>query len=84
MVTAIYWSFYCNYRPFYGFSIFDIDKFGKICRHHWKERLKISKLAKFESDLLKTNKDIPPQSGKILQIYVWCGAQTCPPPYKCL
>ena len=35
---------------FYGFSIFDIDKFGKICQHHWKEHLKISKIAKFESD----------------------------------
>ena len=33
---------------------FDIDKFGKICQHHWKEHLKISKIAKFESDLLKT------------------------------
>ena len=51
MVTAIYRSFYW---PFYGFSIFDIDKFGKICQHHWKEHLKISKIAKFESDLLKT------------------------------
>ena len=32
-----------------------MDKFGKIRRHHWKECRKISKFAKFESDLLKTN-----------------------------
>ena len=30
-------------------SSFDLDKFGKIRRHHWKERLKISKITKFES-----------------------------------
>ena len=33
------------------FSTFDIDKLGKIHQHHWKEHLKISKIAKFESDL---------------------------------
>ena len=27
-----------------------MDKLGKIRRHHWKECLKISKIAKFESD----------------------------------
>ena len=27
-----------------------MDQFGKIRRHHWKERLKISNIAKFESD----------------------------------
>ena len=32
-----------------------MDKLGKIRRHHWKERLEISEIAKFESDLLKTN-----------------------------
>ena len=32
------------------FSTFFMDQFGKIRRHHWKERLKISKIAKFESD----------------------------------
>ena len=35
-----------------------MDKLGKIRGHHWKERLKISKSAKFDSDLLKTNEDI--------------------------
>ena len=36
---------------------------GKIRRYHRKERLKISKIVKFESDLLKTNKDIAPEAG---------------------
>ena len=45
-----------SHRPF--FSTFDMDKLGKIRRHHWKERLKINKIAKFESDLLKTNEGI--------------------------
>ena len=27
-----------------------MDQLGKIRRRHWKERLKISTLAKFESD----------------------------------
>ena len=39
------------------FSTFDMYKLGKIRRHHWKERLTISIIAKFESDLLKTNED---------------------------
>ena len=30
-----------------------MDKLGKIHGHHWKERLKISKIAKFESASLK-------------------------------
>ena len=45
-----------------------MDKFGKICQHHWKERYKISKIAKFENE--------------ISQMFVWWGAQTCPPTYK--
>ena len=40
-----------------------MDELGKIRRFHRKERLKISKIAKFESDLLKTNKDIAPEGG---------------------
>ena len=39
-----------------------MDKFGKIGRHHWKERLKISKVTKFKSDLLQANKDTATQS----------------------
>ena len=38
--------------------------------HYWKERLKISKTAKFKRELLKTqktNEEIAPQSREILQ-----------------
>ena len=60
------------------FSTFDMDEFGKIRRHHWKGRLKISKISKFESDLLRSYKDTAPQSREILQTFVWGGggAQT--------
>ena len=39
-----------------------MGKFGKICRHHLKERLKISKITKYKSDLLQGNKDTDSQS----------------------
>ena len=32
------------------FSICDMEQLGKIRREHWKERLKIIKTDKFESD----------------------------------
>ena len=32
------------------FSTFNMDKFGKIPWHHWKEHLKMSEIVKFESD----------------------------------
>ena len=41
-----------------------------------------SKVAKFESDLLKTNEDGALQSRRILQTFVTWGARTCSPPYK--
>ena len=44
-----------------------MDKFGKIRRRHWKKRLKISKIAKFQSDLLKSNEDTAPQSRDIFE-----------------
>ena len=47
-----------------------MDKVEKICRHHRKEYLKISKTAKFESDLLKTNEHVSPQSREILETFV--------------
>ena len=50
-----------------------MDKLRNIRRHHWKERLKIGKLGKFESDLSKTNEDIAPQRSEILQTFVWRG-----------
>ena len=55
-----------------------MDKFGKICQHHWKERLKINKIAKFESDLLKNSEEIAPLIHKISQTFVWGGLKTCP------
>ena len=45
-------------------------KLGKIHRLHWKESLQISKIAKFERDLLKINKDIAPQSHEIFKTFV--------------
>ena len=42
-------------------------------QHYWKEHLNISTVAKFERDLLKSNKDIAPQRSKILQMFVWWG-----------
>ena len=55
-----------------------MDKLGKIHRLRWKESLQISKIAKFERDLLKINKDIAPQSDEIFKTFVWGvgGAQT--------
>ena len=48
-----------------------MDKLRKIRRHHRKECFKIRKIVKFESDLLKTNEDVAPQSREIL-------VQICP------
>ena len=58
-----------------------MDKFGKICQHHWKECLKIDKIAKFESDLLKNSEEIAPYFHEISQTFVWGGggAQNLPP-----
>ena len=54
------------------FWTFDMDQWGKICWHHWKDRLKISKTAtKFESDMsYKVRKDIAPQGCTNLQTSV--------------
>ena len=60
------------------FSTFNMDNLGKICRHHWKERLNISKIVKFESDTFYASKDC-----ENLQTFVWWGGQVCAPhPYK--
>ena len=40
------------------FSTFHWDQLAKIRQHGWKECLKISKVAKFENDVLKTNEAI--------------------------
>ena len=46
-----------------------MDKLGKIRQHYRIEHLAISKIVKFESDLLKNNEDIAPQSREILQTF---------------
>ena len=52
------------------FSTFDAEHLVKIHRHQWKEHVKISKFAKFESYMLATGKDTDPQSHEILQMFV--------------
>ena len=51
------------------------DQLAKIRQHGGKERLKISKVARFESDLLKNNEDKAPQSRVILRDVLYGGAQ---------
>ena len=58
------------------FSTFDMDKLRRI----WKEPLKIRKIAKFKSNLLKTNGDIASQSREISGRFEWCGYKLAPPP----
>ena len=53
-----------------------MDKFGKIRRHHWKKRYKINKIAKFESDLLKTYE----RYGASNVCMGGSGGQVCAPP----
>ena len=58
-----------------------MDKLGKIRGHNWKERLKISKSAKFESDLLKTNEDInSPSKSRNFNRRLTVGGTNLPPP----
>ena len=47
-----------------------MDKLGTIRRRHWKERLKISIIAKFGSELLKTEENIAPHILENLQTFV--------------
>ena len=56
------------------------DQLAKIHQHGWKERLKISKVAKFESDLLKTYEDTAPQRRVILRDVCMVGGKFMPPP----
>ena len=50
----------------------------RTCQHGWKEHLKICKAARFDSEFLETNKDIPLQSHENLQTLVWWGARCSP------
>ena len=50
------------YYFFYFFLSYGMDKLGKIPQLRRKECIQINKIAKFESDLLKTYEDRAPQS----------------------
>ena len=53
------------------FSTFYLDKLEEIRRHHWKERLKINKIAKFKSDTSLASEGIALQSCENLETLVW-------------
>ena len=42
--------------------VFSTFQLGRIHQHHWKERLQISKIAKFESDTSQASEVIAQQS----------------------
>ena len=52
----------------------------RICNigswHHWKQRLKISKIADLKSDLSNTDEEVAPQDPKVLRAFVWWGTGT--------
>ena len=70
---------------FMVFSTFYLDKLEEIRRHHWKERLKINKIAKFKSDTSLASEGIALQSCENLETFVWWGGggwgggQVCAP-----
>ena len=71
-------------RPFHGFLNFF---YGQVREHpstslNEKEQLKISKIARFESDASLVGEDIAPQSCENLQTFVWWGQICAPPPYQ--
>ena len=76
--TAVLRCFVNRRLHVFFFSTSDIKKLGKIHQRCWKERLKISKMAKFECYLLKTNADIASQTREFLgRLYV--GGKFVPP-----
>ena len=56
------------------FSTFDMDQSWKIRRLHWNERLKISKIAKSESDTSYASEDIA-LSKDCRRSFVWWGGE---------
>ena len=56
------------------FSTFDMDQSGKIRRLHWNERLKISEIAKSESDTSYASEDIA-LSKDCRRSFVWWGGE---------
>ena len=57
-----------------------MDKLGKIRQHHWKERLNISTIVKFQSDTSLASEDIAPQSCEIYTRLYGSG-QVCAMPH---
>ena len=62
-------TFQLNKTPFLAlelprFLTFDMDQLAKHRRHHLKKRLKISKIANFESDTFSASEDIALQVAK--------------------
>ena len=51
-------------------------------RYCQKERLKISKLSEFESDVTETSEDMYLREVTKFHRRLYGGAQTCPPPHK--
>ena len=64
------------------FSTFDKGRLANIHRHYWKERRKISKPAKFESDKPELGEDKLCKVATFYRRLYGGGAQTCPPPYN--
>ena len=62
-------TFQLNKTPFLALELsrlltFDMDQLAKHRRHHLKKRLKISKIANFESDTFSASEDIALQVAK--------------------
>ena len=62
------------------FQLLTLDKWEKINWHHWKECLKISNIAKFESDLLKAMKILLLIVKKFCRCFYGGGNKIAPPP----
>lgn len=66
--------------PFDGFfSTFGRDQLANIHGHYLKERLKISKAAKYESDVSEASENIGLRSREILQKFILVGGSNLPP-----
>ena len=65
-------------RPFHAFFFQLFLRTSQRKSVEFAGKRAFSKIVKFESDLLTTNKDVAPQSHEILQTFVWRGVHTCP------
>ena len=59
---------------------FDKDQLANIHQHYWKERLKVSKLVKYKSDMSQASEDTALQSCEHLQTSRWWAQLPLPPP----